>query len=86
MADKTSSVINVRYGQQAPYLVTHFDVPDIDDGDTVKVKGLSRVKNAIVQVTGTTEDVVQVASLSGNTITFEGGANSPVHVEAKGWR
>lgn len=86
MADKSSAIANKKYGTAAPFLKTSFTLPDVDDGDTVIVPGLSRVKHCRVFATGATEDVVQAASISGRTVTLEGGTNTPVFIEALGYR
>lgn len=88
MADKTSTIANRRFGTAAPFVKCSFTVPDIDDADTVNVRGIRKIKHVRVFPTGTTAADVQVASTSGNTITFETGAstNVPVFVEALGYR
>lgn len=77
---------NRRYGQRAPFITVDGTLPDVDDGDTTPIPGLARIDHVDVHPTGTTEDHVQVASVSGNTVTWEGGLNTPVHLTAYGYR
>lgn len=85
MAAKTEAA--VRHNTAGRYHEVEVDFADIDDGDTFDARrvGMTNVVTAQARVTGSTEDVVQVASITGaRTVTFEGGSNSPVTLCIRG--
>jgi hypothetical protein len=74
LTDLTATIVKETYASSGNKAQVWIDLPAVSDGDTVKVREWDVIDHAIVHARGTAAvaaDSVCVASISGNTVTFQ---------------